>query len=294
MQDRSRPKVMPTMGFERTVTLGDLWNIQSSEKAKGTGERISKPGFQDRILVPGRRPLDRPRDARPEQRLSGHLRRRKPQVRSHRRLSRSPGGTERNSPCRRAPAGRIRRLEFDGINYRANIWLNGKKMADASTTFGAFRRFSIDVDRRRQDDGKKRPGRRGLSPRRRASPRSVSSTGTPPLPTTPWASSGRSASGRRVTVSIENPFVVTKLDLETFKEARLTVSAELSNHTDRKVAGTLEGRIESLSFSRDVTLAPGEREKSSSRRRSPPSSSSRTRGSGGPTTSASRSSTIWP
>ena len=36
-------------------------------------------------------------------------------------------------------------LEFDGINYRADIWLNGKKIAESSRTFGPFRRFAIDV-----------------------------------------------------------------------------------------------------------------------------------------------------
>ncbi len=62
-------------------------------------------------------------------------------------------------------------------------------------------------------------------------------------------------------VSIENPFVVTKLDLEAFKEARLTVSAELRNHSDREVSGTLEGRIEGPGFAQEVTLAPGETKK---------------------------------
>ena len=33
----------------------------------------------------------------------------------------------------------------DGINYRANVWLDGKKVADASEAYGAFRRFEFDV-----------------------------------------------------------------------------------------------------------------------------------------------------
>ena len=32
-------------------------------------------------------------------------------------------------------------LEFDGINYAANIWMNGTKIADSHDVRGAFRRF---------------------------------------------------------------------------------------------------------------------------------------------------------
>jgi len=37
------------------------------------------------------------------------------------------------------------RLILEGINYRANIWLNGKKIASADKLFGAFRIFEIDI-----------------------------------------------------------------------------------------------------------------------------------------------------
>ncbi|MBR1873219.1 MAG: beta galactosidase jelly roll domain-containing protein [Bacteroidales bacterium] len=36
-------------------------------------------------------------------------------------------------------------LNLDGINYRADIWLNGKKIADHSEVVGMFRRFRFDV-----------------------------------------------------------------------------------------------------------------------------------------------------
>ena len=35
-------------------------------------------------------------------------------------------------------------LIFEGINYRANIWLNGHKIASADSLFGAFRIFELD------------------------------------------------------------------------------------------------------------------------------------------------------
>src|SRR5258706_8653327 len=36
-------------------------------------------------------------------------------------------------------------LAFRGINYRADIWLNGKKLAGSDTVAGAFRRYEFDV-----------------------------------------------------------------------------------------------------------------------------------------------------
>lgn len=43
--------------------------------------------------------------------------------------------------------GELNRLELDGINYRADVWVNGKKIADSDTIVGMFRRFSFDVSR---------------------------------------------------------------------------------------------------------------------------------------------------
>src|SRR5208282_4766218 len=36
-------------------------------------------------------------------------------------------------------------LVFEGINYRANIWLNGRQIAATNETFGAFQIFKFDV-----------------------------------------------------------------------------------------------------------------------------------------------------
>ena len=46
MSRREEPRFKPGMFFDRAVTLGDLWYLQSSAKAKGTGEQISLPGFK--------------------------------------------------------------------------------------------------------------------------------------------------------------------------------------------------------------------------------------------------------
>ena len=259
MQDRPRPKVMPTMGLERTVMLGDLWNIQSSEKAKGTGAEISKPGFKLESWYPAIVPstvlgtlvqnnvyrdifLGRNLEKVPTEPFSVSWWYRK----------------EFTVPVSPGPA--VIRLEFDGINYRANIWLNGKKVADASTVYGAYRRFSIDVTADVKTTEKNVLAIEVFPPKK----------GEPTIGWVDWnPAPPDNAMGlfREVRirstgpVSIENPFVVTKLDLQTLKEARLTVWAELVNHTDRDVSGTLEGRIEGADFSRQVTLRAKETQK---------------------------------
>src|SRR5205814_489987 len=38
-------------------------------------------------------------------------------------------------------------LHFDGINYRANVWLNGKRLADSTRVAGTYRRYEFDITR---------------------------------------------------------------------------------------------------------------------------------------------------
>ena len=41
--------------------------------------------------------------------------------------------------------GKVVWLHLDGINYRADVWLNGRQVADAESVVGMFRRFRFDV-----------------------------------------------------------------------------------------------------------------------------------------------------
>ena len=44
-----------------------------------------------------------------------------------------------------AASARTTWLHFDGINYRANIWLNGKQIAGSDQVAGAFRSYDFDT-----------------------------------------------------------------------------------------------------------------------------------------------------
>ncbi len=253
---RDEPRFKPGMFFDRAVTLGDLWYLQSSAKVKGTGEQISLPGFKVESWYPavvpstvlgtlvennvykdiyfGKNLLDVPTEPFT---VSWWYRK-------EFTVPQGPGLTRA-------------RLEFDGINYRANIWLNGKKVADASTIYGAYRRFAIDITADAKSTEKNVLAVEVFPPKK----------GEPTVgwvdwnPAPPDNAMGLFREVRiRATgdVSVENPFVVTKLDLASFKEARLTVSADVVNHAGTDVTGTLEGQIEGQRFSRELTLRPNE------------------------------------
>jgi len=145
-------------------------------------------------------------------------------------------------------------LEFDGINYAANIWLNGEQFADAELVRGAFRRFQFDIS------GLVRKGCNVLAFEVVPPRPGDFSTGfvdwNPPPPDRNMGIFRPVALRHCHRVSIENPFVRTELDLNTLARAELTITAELANHSDSAVAGTLVGKIESATFEKKVALAP--------------------------------------
>lgn len=48
-------------------------------------------------------------------------------------------------PRNTTPPGSTVVLQFHGLNYRSDIWVNGVAVATNATTVGAFRHFTIDV-----------------------------------------------------------------------------------------------------------------------------------------------------
>ncbi|HEY7514257.1 MAG TPA: sugar-binding domain-containing protein, partial [Vicinamibacteria bacterium] len=152
-------------------------------------------------------------------------------------------------------AGRSLSLHFDGINYRANVWVNGTRIAHDKEVVGAFRRYEFDVT------PLLRPGRTAA----------VAVEVFAPEPTdlafmwvdwnpTPadknmglWEAVYLTDSGP---LALRRPHVTSKLDLPSLETAHLTVTAEVWNTTDRPQTGVLRGAIESVQFSKVVSLGP--------------------------------------
>ena len=139
------------------------------------------------------------------------------------------------------------KLEFGGIIYRANIWLNGKMISNADSTKGVYRRFIFDVSNVVKPGGKNVLAVEVFPPK----PGEFSVGFVDWNPEAPdnnmglWRDVKLKISGD---VSINFPFVQSKINLKTLKSAELTVSAELLNNSNKKVSGVLTGEIGKIKF----------------------------------------------
>ena len=136
--------------------------------------------------------------------------------------------------------GKRVQLHFDGINFRANVWLNGRQVTDANTMAGMWRLFEFDVTDQ-------------------VAPGSMNALAVEVFPQTPddlglswvdwnptppdkdmgiWRPVYLTTSGA---VTIRFPQVITKLDLPAVDKARLTVTAEVRNTTNHCGQGSAEG-----------------------------------------------------
>ncbi|HUX58371.1 MAG TPA: hypothetical protein VMV77_15475 [Bacteroidales bacterium] len=148
-------------------------------------------------------------------------------------------------------------LNFHSINYKANVWVNGKLVADTTTIEGAYRLFNLDISKEAL------PGEKNCLALEIFPPKGMDLTITwvDWNPTTPdrgmgiWYDVSVNATGP---VAIENPHVVTKLNLPATDQARLSVTAELKNIELKSVTGILRGNIENIAFSQEITLGAGE------------------------------------
>ena len=150
-------------------------------------------------------------------------------------------------------------LDFDGIIFSANIWLNGRQIASADTLKGTFRQFSINVSDIIRKDGENVLAVEVFPPR--AGDLTVGFVDwNPEAPDRGmgiWREVRLRSSGE---VSLRYPFVVTLLDTASLKKASLTVSCEAINNSGSKISGYLDVNIDSLvSLKKKITLAPGER-----------------------------------
>jgi exo-1,4-beta-D-glucosaminidase len=147
-------------------------------------------------------------------------------------------------------------LHFLGINYRANVWLNGKKVADKADVAGAYREFEFRVE-----DALKKGAANALAVEIFAPEKwDLGITWVDWNPTPPdkdmgiWREVFLSQTGE---VALRRPFVDSKLSSD-YKAATLTVSATLTNTTDHAVKSTLQVDFPGVQLSQPVELAAKE------------------------------------
>src|SRR5437660_5359003 len=248
------------------------WQIQSSCDVTATGEQISSAGFDAKAwhkadiptTVVGALVTDK---TYPDPNYGTNLKSFPGMNYSDRNLFANQDMPE-GSPFRCSwwyrteftpPAGEAKkteRLNFLGINYRANIWINGHKVADANDVAGTYRSYEFDV-RKFLQPGKTNalavevfaPGKYDLG-----------ITWVDWNPTPPdkdmgiWKEVFLSSSGN---VAVRNPFVATKLD-EKYKTAELTISGEVRNVSSEPVKGVLRAELDGRELKQPVELAAGE------------------------------------
>ncbi len=148
------------------------------------------------------------------------------------------------------------RLIFEGINYRADIFLNGERIGSADRIFGAFLIFNFDVTRIIK-------AKRNILAVEVLPPQPGDFTigFVDWNPTPPDRNMGLFREVKlRLSgpVSIDNVFVQSKLTLPSLKEASLTITADLINQGESAVSGTVEGTIGSIKFAQPYSLDPRE------------------------------------
>jgi len=144
-------------------------------------------------------------------------------------------------------------LKFDGINYKANVWLNGIQIADPIAINGAFRVTSFDISNA-LITGKNILAIEVIPPK--PGDFSIGFVDWNPAPP-----DGNMGIFRPITlhlyngVRIKNPFVQSKVELKNLNKAALTISAELHNTTSEVISGILVGQIENIRFEQNVLIA---------------------------------------
>ena len=165
-------------------------------------------------------------------------------------------------------------LNFDGINWKAEVFLNGEKLGRVE---GGFMRGRFDVTSRLLAGRKnalavrieknatpgsikqktfattgKNGGALGLD-----NPTYHASIGWDWIPTIRgrntgiWGGVFLNLSGP---VTLENPFITTTLPLPDTTRADVNVEVELVNHTSQPVTGTLRGKLGEMPFEQRVTV----------------------------------------
>ena len=148
-------------------------------------------------------------------------------------------------------------LHFGGINYRAEIWLNGHKIADSTAVAGAYRTYDFDVT------GILKPGKTNVLAVETFAPteKDLGINWVDWSPAPPDKNMGLWGGVDLITigsVTVRSPLAVTHFLNQTLDTAELTIYVELQNSTDHVVKGMASGTVADIRFEQPVELAPHE------------------------------------
>jgi exo-1,4-beta-D-glucosaminidase len=264
--------LVPSLHAAGVTPLHDDWRLQSSCKLSATGDTISTPGFSTQDWIAATVPTT----VLAAQVAAGLL----PNPYFGDNLRKIPGTTypigaefanlpmSADSPYHcgwwyrdqfTAPAAEQKDgrtwLHFGGINYRAEIWLNGRRIADSSQIAGAYRTYDLDVTDALKPGGSNVLAVEAFAPTEKDL--GINWVDWNPAPPDKdmglWGAVDLVSTGP---IALRSPMVVTHFPDENLSTADLTVYAEVDNATDRAVEGLVSGSASGADFQQTVSLAP--------------------------------------
>ncbi|HUB78788.1 MAG TPA: glycoside hydrolase family 2 protein [Bryobacteraceae bacterium] len=263
--------VLTAAAPESSLTLRQGWAIQSSDMVRDSGEMLSTPGFAARgwyiATVPTTVLSALVADRVYPDPYTGMNLRSLPGVSypigaNFSNIPMPPDSPFRHSWWYRTDfklpsdyQGKTIWLAFDGISFRANVWMNGRHIASSDQMAGTWRLFEFDVTAAARPGATNSLAVEVLAPL----PHDLATTFVDWNPQPPdknmglWRDVRISATGP---VAMRFPSVSTHL---TSRGADLTVRVELKNAANRAEEGTLRAKIEGIEFSEPVRLGPLER-----------------------------------
>ena len=149
-------------------------------------------------------------------------------------------------------------LTFEGINYRANIWLNGSLVAHSDSVQGSYGVWNFDITYYLKEGSNVLAVE--IIPPVFGQDVHMGFVDWNPTPADRlmgiWRGVLLSHTGP---VSMRHSNVVSKVDKQTLASAELTLSTELTNHTDKTQEATLIASFDDILLKQKVELLPHEK-----------------------------------
>lgn len=273
----AQPREALESNGEYQWSIANGWKMTPAPKVNGNGATISQSNFNDRDWWPATIPgtvlttmIDRGVYPDPDYGLNN--------LAIPETLNKQDYWYRVEFPAPKSARDRRLTLTFEGINYAAEVWLNGKSLGSIK---GAFIRGVFDVTGAVRPDNnilavrisppphpgipqeqsiKGGPGENGglmcLD-----GPTFVATEGWDWIPairdrdTGIWQPVTLTATGE---VKIGDAQVVTKLPLPDTSRAEVEITVPLENHSSASVSGTLEASFGETTVAKQITLHPGE------------------------------------
>ncbi len=154
------------------------------------------------------------------------------------------------------PGGRFN-LQFDGINYSADIWVNGKRIADQSQVRGAYRTYEFDISETIHAGGKNVVAVEVFAPTEKDL--GMNWVDWNPMP--PDKNMGLWSDVRLLNsgpVAVRHTAVLTHFADDTLKTALLTVTADLRNDSTGAIDGEVVADVVGHRLSQRVNIPAGQ------------------------------------